>query len=179
MNLFDGITLFDVFHGKIRERILIQRLIVVARLSHDLTERTELGGHYEKLNFQLQKQYRWDHITGLLLIYPTCLLHIIEVLNADQCPRREEDEEETTESLVCSVLTALQTLGKHLEISKETLPGSLLDDDPELIISQEVLLQLLAQEELQSPQQYLQSYDSPLNIRMEFGERQLIVHLGF
>lgn len=37
------------------------------------------AAHYEKLNFQLQKQYRWDHITGLLLLHPTCLLHIIEV----------------------------------------------------------------------------------------------------
>ncbi|XP_076007870.1 testis-expressed protein 47 [Genypterus blacodes] len=217
MALFDGKTLFDAFHGRVRERILLQRLIVVSRLSRDLSNRTELGAHYEKLNFQLQKQYRWDHITGLLLLHPTCLLHIIEssrdilvsvlkdlqhmqqqpdstllkapkivfiahnpqsrlfqqwsykVLNEGQGTKAIEDEEETTESLVCSVLTKLQKLGERLEISRKTLPGSLLDEIPELIVSQEVLLQLSSRQELLSPEQYLQSYDSPVNISVDFG----------
>lgn len=29
--------------------------------------------------FRLSKQHKWDHITGLLLIYPLYMLHIIEV----------------------------------------------------------------------------------------------------
>lgn len=41
------------------------------------------AARYENLNAHLSKQHKWDHgITGLLLIYPSCLLHIIEVSSA-------------------------------------------------------------------------------------------------
>ncbi|KAG7506877.1 hypothetical protein JOB18_017730 [Solea senegalensis] len=81
-----------------------------------------------------------------------------------------EEEDESTETLVCSVLAALQNLSKHLELSKMALPGLLLDKNPELIVSQNVLGKLLARGELLSPQLYLQMYDSPVNIRMTFGQ---------
>ncbi|XP_029311847.1 testis-expressed protein 47 [Cottoperca gobio] len=199
-------------------RIVLQRLIVIARLPHDLADRTELGAHYEKLNFQLSKQYFWDLMTGQLFIYPSCVLHIIEssrevlvsvlkdlkdiqqpdgalleapkvvfmahnpqsrlfqqwsykVLDADQATRDSgakglEEEEENTETLICTVLSALQ----KLEISKKAVPGSVLDEAPELIVSQRVLLKLLARDELQTPQQHLQMFSSPLNISMDFGQ---------
>lgn len=35
--------------------------------------------HYERLKLQLSKQYILDNMTGLLLIYPSCVLHVIEV----------------------------------------------------------------------------------------------------
>nr|CBN81723.1 Uncharacterized protein [Dicentrarchus labrax] len=157
-------------------KIVLQRLIVIARLPHHLADRTELGAHYEKLHFQLSKQYMWDHMTGLLLIYPSCLLHIIEVLSEAQAvgdtgaKSPEEEEEASTETLVCTVLSALQKLSEHLETSR-ALPGLVLDETPELIVSQEVLEELWARDELQTPQQHLQMYNSPLNISMDFGER--------
>ncbi|XP_071318210.1 testis-expressed protein 47 isoform X2 [Trachinotus anak] len=216
----DTATVFEAVH---RTKIVLQRLIVIARIPHDLADRTELGAHYERLNFQLSKQYIWDQMTGLLLIYPSCVLHIIEssreillsvlkdlkdmqlqtdcslledakvvfmahdpqsrlfqqwsykVLGADQVSGDQgatgfEEEEESTETLVCSVLSALQSLGQHLELSKKAVPGSVLDETPELIVSQEVLENLLARDELQSPQLFLQMYDSPLNISMDFGQ---------
>ncbi|XP_053197859.1 testis-expressed protein 47, partial [Scomber japonicus] len=201
-------------------KIVLQRLIVIARLPHDdlAADRTELGAHYEKLNLKLSKQYKWDQMTGLLLIYPSCLLHVVEssrevlvavlkdltemqrrqsdgvlleapkvvfmandpesrlfqqwsykVLNADQLDGEMKDEEGSTESLVCCVLSALQNLSEQLETSK-ALPGSVLDETPELIVSQEILNQLLDKEKLQSPEQYLQAYDSPLNVSMDFGQ---------
>lgn len=52
-------------------------------------------------------------------------------------------------------------------------PGSLLDDTPDLIVSQEVLEKLLARDDLLSPRQHLQMYASPLNISMDAGERRL------
>ncbi|XP_028422838.1 testis-expressed protein 47 isoform X2 [Perca flavescens] len=215
-------TMFDVLHGEMREKIVLQRLIVIARLPRGLADRTELGAYYEKLNFQLSKQYIWDHMTGLLLIYPSCLLHIIEssrevlvsvlkdlkdmqqqpdstlleaakvvfmahnppsrlfqqwsykVLDADQgaedsVTKGPDEEEESTETLVCTVLSALQKLGEHLKISK-AVPGSGLDTSPGPIVSQEVLNKLLAREELMTPQQHLQMYNSPLHISMDFGQ---------
>ncbi|XP_041819249.1 testis-expressed protein 47 [Chelmon rostratus] len=222
----DTMTMFEVFNGNRREKIVLQRLIVIARLPRHLADRTELGAHYEKLNFQLRKQYIWDHMTGLLVIYPSCLLHVIEssrevllsvlkdledirqqpdralleapkvvfmahnprrrlfqqwsykVLNADQGAvdagtkglEEEEEEEESTETLVCTVLSALQKLGGHLETAQKALPGSLLDDTPDLIVSQEVLDKLLARDDLLTPQQHLQMYDSPLNLSTDFGQ---------
>ncbi|KAI9537404.1 hypothetical protein NQZ68_025260 [Dissostichus eleginoides] len=215
----DSATMFDVFTSQMRERIVLQRLIVIARLPHDLADRTELGAHYERLNFQLSKRYSWDLMTGRLYIYPSCLLHIIEssrevllsvltdlkdmqhqtdgalleaprvvfmvhhpqsrlfqqwsykVLEADQVAgdpgaKALEDEEETTETLVCTVLSGLQKLDK----SKKAVPGSVWDETPELIASQRVLYKLLAREELLTPQQHLQMYNSPLDIHMDFGQ---------
>ncbi|XP_037611334.1 testis-expressed protein 47 isoform X1 [Sebastes umbrosus] len=203
-------------------RIVLQRLIVVSRLPHDLADRKELGGHYGKLSFQICKQHIWDPMTGLLLIYPSCLLHVVEssrdvllsvlkdlndiqqqpdgalveaskvvfvvhnpqsrlfqqwsykVLGADRGPgdsgtKGLEEEEESTETLVCTVLSVLQKLGEHLEISKKGVPTSVLDKSPELIVPQEVLNKLLTRDELLTPQQYLQMYNSPLNISMDFG----------
>nr|XP_046232980.1 testis-expressed protein 47 isoform X2 [Scatophagus argus] len=204
-------------------KIVLQRLILAARLPRHLADRTQLGAHYEKLNFQLSKQYTWDHMTGLLLIYPSCLLHIIEssrevlvsvlkdlkdmqqqpdcalleaprvvfmahnpesrlfqqwshkVLSAGQGPEDTgakglEEDEDSTETLVCTVLTALQRLGERLETSKKALPGSVLDETPELIVSQDVLNKLLARDDLLTPQQHLQTYNSPLHVSMDFGQ---------
>lgn len=41
----------------------------------------------------------------------------------------------------------------------------------EFIISQELVLKLLAQEDLFSPEEHLQMFNSPLNIRMDFGKK--------
>ncbi|XP_028989082.1 testis-expressed protein 47 isoform X2 [Betta splendens] len=216
----DQKTMFEFgFYGNMREKIVLQQLIVIARLPYG-ADGTELGAHYEKLNFQLSKQYIWDNITGLLLLYPTCLLHIIEssrdilvsvlkdlrdlqqqtdnallkapkvvfmahdsqsrlfhqwsykMLEAAQMqhrPKRLQEEEESTATMVCTVLSALQSLSKHPDISRKALPGSVLDKNPELSVPQEILEALLNRDELQNPQQYLQLYNSPLNVSMDFG----------
>ncbi|KAM9837879.1 testis-expressed protein 47 [Aulostomus maculatus] len=212
-----SVTAFHLLRGKTREKIVLQRLIVVSRLPRHLDDRTELGAHYEKLSFHLSKVFMWGHMTGLLLIYPSCLLHVIEssrevlvallkdltdmqqpdcclledskmvfmahgpqnrlfqqwsykVLKVQEVTDAEKlgEEEISTVALVCSVLSALQKLSVHLEASKAP-PGSVLDKNQELIVPQEVLKQLLTREELQNPQQHLQTYSSPLNISMDFG----------
>ncbi|KAM4624585.1 testis-expressed protein 47 [Polymixia lowei] len=195
-------------------KFLLHRLIVIAALPQELADRRGLGVHYEELNLHLQRQYQVESITGLLLIYPSCMLHIIEsssevlvsllqnlkdmqertdcilveaprvllmshdlpsrlfqqwsykVLNVQARTLGEESEEETTETLVSRVLSILLKLGNHPEIVKKTLPGSVLDGAPELIVPQEVLVWLLSRKELLSPQQYLQTYHSALNVLM-------------
>ncbi|XP_060884340.1 testis-expressed protein 47 isoform X2 [Labrus mixtus] len=223
-----GMSLFDRLMAQSKDaeedvKIVLQRLIVIARLPDHLADETEIGAHYERLNFQLSKQYILDHMTGLLLIYPSCVLHVIEssrevllsvlkdlkemqqqqewtlledpkvvfmdnrpesrlfqqwsykVLSADQALRdteakRLDEEEESTETVVCTVLSALQKLGEHMDTSKKAGPGSVLDETPELIISQKVLDKLLTRDELLTPKQYLQMYDLPLHINMDFGQ---------
>ncbi|XP_028287012.1 testis-expressed protein 47 isoform X2 [Parambassis ranga] len=202
--------------------VLLQRLVVIAQLSRDVVDRKEVGAHYENLNFQLNKQFKRDLITGLLLIYPSCLLYIIEssrdfllsvlkdlqamqqkpdgtllkakivfmahnpesrmfqqwsykVMDAAQVAvdtgiKRLEEDEESTETLVCSVLSSLQKLSENLQVSRMVLPGLVLDQTPQMIIPQKVLDKLLCRDELQSPAQHLQMYNSPLDISMEFGQ---------
>ncbi|XP_068592845.1 testis-expressed protein 47 isoform X2 [Cebidichthys violaceus] len=217
MKYYDSVS--QIQNITLKLRIVLQRLVLIARLPRNLADRTELGAHYEKLNFQLSKRYILDNMTGLLLIYPSCLLHVIEssrdvlvsvlkdltemqqqpdgalmeapkvvlmahnpqsrlfqqwsykVLEADQMAgdlKRFEEEEESTESLVCCVLSALQKLSEHLEVSK-AVPGSVLGKAPELIVSQTVLNKLLTRDELQTPRRHLQMYNSPLNITMNAG----------
>lgn len=51
----------------------------------------------------------------------------------------------------------------------QALPGSVLDQTPDLIMSQELLLKLCARDDLPTTQQHLQMYKSPVNISMNFG----------
>ncbi|XP_030610448.1 testis-expressed protein 47 [Archocentrus centrarchus] len=216
----DRVSVFDAIYGNMREKIVLQRLIMISRLPHNLADRTELGAHYENLNFQLSKQYIRDHITGLLLIYPSFLLHIIEssrdiltsvlrdlevlqqqphrtlleakIAFVDHNPQRRlfqqwsykvldagqviEDpvvkileDEVSTETLVCRVLSTLQNLSEQLETS-QAVPGSVLDKMPELVVHQKILERLLGRDELLSPQQYLQMYTSTLNVSIQIGQ---------
>ncbi|KAM9715780.1 testis-expressed protein 47 [Menidia menidia] len=217
----DRITLYDAMYAEKRENIVLQRLVVVARLPPDSADGTQLGAHWEDLTFQLGRAHRWDQITGLLLVYPACLLHVIEssreiliavlkdlqlmqqqperavleakivfmglnihsrmfqqwsykVLNKNQVIGNEamtgHEEEESTESLVCSVLSALQSLTQKLDFSKTTRPGSVLDGSPDLIVPEGTLEKLLRRVELNSLQQHLQLYDSPLNTCIQVGQ---------
>ncbi|XP_078794058.1 testis-expressed protein 47 isoform X3 [Oryzias latipes] len=75
-----------------------------------------------------------------------------------------------TEILVCDVLSTLQKLHAQLELQKKVLPGSVIDKNPQLIVSQQVLEKLMGREELLDPGSYLLMYNSPLNISIEFGE---------
>ncbi|XP_030196139.1 testis-expressed protein 47 isoform X1 [Gadus morhua] len=202
-------------HSEEDMKFLLHRLIVIAALPQSLADRQKLGAHYEELNVRLQRQYHVEGISGLLLMYPSCLLHVIEsssevlvsllqnlkdlqeegrqvetakvVLMSHDLPNRlfhqwsykvltmqtrtlgEEAEGESTDALVDTVRSMILKLGTHLEIASEALPGSVLEEAPELVVPQEVLIRLLACPELLSPQQYLQTYHSPLNICMDSG----------
>ncbi|XP_029954639.1 testis-expressed protein 47 [Salarias fasciatus] len=211
-------SLFHVAHGRMREKTVLQRLIMAARLPGEAADRTELGAHYENLIFQLSKQQVGAHVTGLLLIYPSCLLQVVEstreilmsvlrdvtelqqqkdsvlldvkvvfvahnpperlfqqwsfkVLDAgqvvgDAAVKRPEEDEDSTETLVCGVLSALQKLSAELEISQKPLPGSVLDQSPELAVPQQILEKLLDRDQLQSPRQHLDMYASPPHISL-------------
>uniref|UniRef100_A0A8C8MBQ6 BLUF domain-containing protein n=1 Tax=Oncorhynchus tshawytscha TaxID=74940 RepID=A0A8C8MBQ6_ONCTS len=216
-------------------KFLLHRLIVVSSLPQQLADRKDLGVHYEELNQRLQRYYQGDAITGLLLLYPTCMLHVIEsssevlvsllqdlrdmqerphcvlieaprvLVMSHDLPSRlfqqwsykvlnvlarvggmlsrdgpEEEEEEDTDTLVSTTLSMLLKLGNHLlkatKGSKMPL-GSVLDEVPEMLVPQDILVQLLSREDLLSPQQYLQAYHTPLHILIDsghaFGSSQL------
>ncbi|XP_026887348.2 testis-expressed protein 47 [Electrophorus electricus] len=57
---------------------MLHRLIVIGHLPHGLLDNQNLICHYERLNQRLQRCCLGESITGLLLLYPACFLHIIE-----------------------------------------------------------------------------------------------------
>lgn len=53
--------------------------------------------------------------------------------------------------------------------SPKNLPDAILEKVPELIVPQDTIHHLLASEELLSPAQYLDFFDSPLHVLMDSG----------
>uniref|UniRef100_A0A803TKJ3 BLUF domain-containing protein n=1 Tax=Anolis carolinensis TaxID=28377 RepID=A0A803TKJ3_ANOCA len=101
-----------------------------------------------------------------------------KVLNV---PERRLDydtsQEESAETLTHECLTALLKIGKHLlkyPKSPKNLPDTILEKVPDLIIPQDTICYLLTCQELLSPAQYLQFFDSPLNIQMDSGIGQIV-----
>ncbi|KAJ7987552.1 hypothetical protein DPEC_G00327670 [Dallia pectoralis] len=234
----DRVSLFTKLEKSQRtggKKFLLHRLVVVASLPQQLKDRRDIGAHYEELNQRMQRKYQGDAISGLLLLYPTCMLHIMESSNevlacvlrdlrdmqesphgdlikvsrvlvmSHDLPSRlfqqwsyellnvearvgaassgntpGGDDEEDTETLVRTVLSVVLKLGSHLltltNKGSKTPLGSLLDEMPEMIVPQDLLVKLLSRD-LLSPQQYLQAYHTPLNIIMDsghvFGSSQL------
>ncbi|KAM3916092.1 testis-expressed protein 47-like [Leptodactylus fuscus] len=57
---------------------IIHRLIYVARISPAQAHCMDIPDHYEKLFNQLIKSNLGESISGLLLLYPSCVVHMIE-----------------------------------------------------------------------------------------------------
>ncbi|KAJ7316132.1 hypothetical protein JRQ81_002294 [Phrynocephalus forsythii] len=202
-------------------KFLLHRLIFLAKISPDLADKRDLAEYWEELFARLQRyRYHAEEITGLLLIYPTYVVHIVEsssdvlycilrdtrdvelqqralVLGAKilvmshSLPSRlfqqwsykvlavpetpldyNTPREESVDVLLSECLTALLYLGKHLlkhPKSPKNLPDAILEKVQELIVPQDTIHHLLASEELLSPAQYLDIFDSPLNILMDSG----------
>ncbi|XP_023649966.2 testis-expressed protein 47 isoform X1 [Paramormyrops kingsleyae] len=61
-----------------RKKFLLHRLVVASGISASLADRMELEAHWETLCHRVQRRHHGDVVTGLLLLYPTCALHIVE-----------------------------------------------------------------------------------------------------
>ncbi|XP_048869426.1 testis-expressed protein 47 isoform X2 [Brienomyrus brachyistius] len=61
-----------------RKKFLLHRLVVASGISASCPGRMELGAHWETLCHRVQRRHHGDVVTGLLLLYPTCALHIVE-----------------------------------------------------------------------------------------------------
>nr|XP_055031777.1 testis-expressed protein 47 isoform X1 [Misgurnus anguillicaudatus] len=65
-------------HTSVRKKFLLHRLYVVGCLPSGLTDRRTVVAHYERFIFSQQRLRPGEVLTGLLLIYPEHVLHIIE-----------------------------------------------------------------------------------------------------
>lgn len=57
---------------------VIHSVIIVSRLSLDLVDKRDIGGHYEKLFKSCHSKYQGDGPTGIILIYPQHCVHLLE-----------------------------------------------------------------------------------------------------
>ncbi|XP_048347236.1 testis-expressed protein 47-like isoform X2 [Sphaerodactylus townsendi] len=58
---------------------LLHRMIFLAKISPHLADKRDLAEHWEQLFVSLQRYYHQDDgVTGLLLIYPAYIVHILE-----------------------------------------------------------------------------------------------------
>ncbi|XP_042305963.1 testis-expressed protein 47-like isoform X5 [Sceloporus undulatus] len=61
------------------KKSLLHRLVFLAKISPDLADKRDLAEYWEQLFVNLQRSsYQGEGITGLLLLYPTCIVHILE-----------------------------------------------------------------------------------------------------
>ncbi|XP_077183642.1 testis-expressed protein 47-like isoform X2 [Paroedura picta] len=62
-----------------RKKSLLHRLIFLAKVSPHLADKRDLAEHWEQLFVSLQRHYYQEEgVTGLLLIYPAYIVHILE-----------------------------------------------------------------------------------------------------
>ncbi|XP_069037018.1 testis-expressed protein 47-like isoform X2 [Lepisosteus oculatus] len=66
------------FLPRSRNRKAHTRLIYVAKISTSTVKKRDITDHYEQLFNHLQKNPQAEGITGLLLLYPRCILHVLE-----------------------------------------------------------------------------------------------------
>lgn len=75
------LSLFDLILERTRaqnKKQLVHRLVYVSKIRPDVSDRKEIGAHYERLFKELQIQVHGEAVTGLLLIYPTHVIHVVE-----------------------------------------------------------------------------------------------------
>ncbi|GCC27291.1 hypothetical protein chiPu_0005715 [Chiloscyllium punctatum] len=59
---------------------LLHRLFFLAKTSPELLNKRDLGGYYENLFQKLQRSHQGEGITGLLLLYSSHIIHVLELL---------------------------------------------------------------------------------------------------
>ncbi|XP_018429872.1 PREDICTED: uncharacterized protein C7orf62 homolog [Nanorana parkeri] len=206
-----------VLNSKDDAKSILHRLIFVSTTSPDLADKRDLGEFWEQ---QFQQYNQGDAVTGILLLYPSCTIHVLEsggevlycvlrdlrkmkkqgeralVLNpkilvlSHNLPNRlfsqwsykvldvpgqyweDKFSEEATDGIITECLTKILKIGKQLTKypkGSKTIPDSLFQKAPELIIPQTSILHLLQSRALLTPDQFLEAYDSPLHVTLDSG----------
>ncbi|XP_053310128.1 testis-expressed protein 47-like [Spea bombifrons] len=204
-----------VLNARDDTKSLLHRLIFVSKISSELADKRDLGEYWEK-TFQGYNQ--GDYVSGLLLLYPSYTIHVLEsssdvlycvlrelrnmkkqgnralvldpriVVMSHDIPSRlfsqwsykvlhvpaqhlgDKYANETVDDIISECLTKILKIGKHLTKypkGSKNIPDSAFEKVPDLIIPQASISFLLHCKDLLTPDQFLETYDSPLNILMD------------
>ncbi|XP_067860620.1 testis-expressed protein 47-like isoform X2 [Heptranchias perlo] len=72
------LMLLQVKQREERKKSLLHRLVLLAKIPPELVDKRDLGGYYESLFQKLQRRHQGEGVTGLLLLYPSYVIHVIE-----------------------------------------------------------------------------------------------------
>ncbi|XP_032899923.1 testis-expressed protein 47 isoform X2 [Amblyraja radiata] len=61
-----------------RKKSLLHRIVLLCKMPPDLVDKRKVGGYYESLLQRLQRCHQGDTITGLLMLYPNYVIHVVE-----------------------------------------------------------------------------------------------------
>ncbi|XP_014671077.1 PREDICTED: uncharacterized protein C7orf62 homolog isoform X3 [Priapulus caudatus] len=156
-------TLLDVIEERNRslsKKSMLHRLVYLAKFRSPKTGRDELGPYYEK---QLRAAHasnglQGEHITGLLLIYQNHVVHIMEGSSEMLMQMIRGLDGQTSNMTGLFIET---------KVHRKAVLDSLQEKVPELLLQQDVIVYLLQSKELCTPSQYLEAYDSPLNVVLD------------
>ncbi|XP_023957490.2 uncharacterized protein LOC101947770 isoform X5 [Chrysemys picta bellii] len=144
---------------------LLHRLVFLAKISPELADKRDLAG--------LQRGALLHPEGPARHAAPAAQQWSYKVLAV---PSRhlgyDTSREEPIETITGECLAMLLKLGMHLlkyPKSPPNLPDAVLEEVPNLIVPQDTICHLLECRELLSPAQFLQAYDSPLNVVMDSG----------
>ncbi|MEE6498029.1 hypothetical protein FKM82_002957 [Ascaphus truei] len=200
------------------KKFILHRLFYIAKISPEQTDRRDVAGYYDRLFHNMMKPYLGEAISGLLLVYPSCIIHVLEssnevlysvlkdleqmlhqgmnallqdakiILISHNIPSRlfpqwyfrnvhlpmghleDTSQEQSVDILVEECLTKLLKLGvflsKILKLGSKGPGEDLHGLAPELLNHEEIICLLSKSKELLTPEQFLQVYNSPLNVSM-------------
>ncbi|KAG9463147.1 hypothetical protein GDO78_022307 [Eleutherodactylus coqui] len=145
--------------------------------------------HYERLFHQLIKSNLGESISGLLLLYPGCVIHMIEdikiIVISHNIPSRllprwsfhivglpiqyldDFGNEQSEETMVEECLTLMMKLG--LFLSQALKSGSKGPEDnlhdlaPGLLVREQIIFFLIRSERFLKPEEFLAMYNKPIN----------------
>ncbi|CAK8689478.1 testis-expressed protein 47-like [Clavelina lepadiformis] len=60
------------------KKALLHRLVFISKLSSELSDKRKLGEYYEELFEKLENEHKAEGVSGILLIYPGYVVHLIE-----------------------------------------------------------------------------------------------------
>ncbi|XP_074927842.1 uncharacterized protein LOC116822896 isoform X2 [Chelonoidis abingdonii] len=146
-------------------KLLLHRMVFLAKISPELADKQDLAG--------LQRGALLHPEGPARHAGPAAQQWSYKVLAV---PSRhlgyDTSREEPIETITGECLAMLLKLGMHLlkyPKSPLNLPDAVLEEVSNLIIPQDTIYHLLECRELLSPAQFLQAYDSPLNVVMDSG----------
>nr|CAB3227183.1 uncharacterized protein C7orf62-like [Phallusia mammillata] len=197
----------------LNKKALLHRLVYISRVSANVLDKRELGTFYEELFKALQNKHQAEGVTGILLIYPGYVVHMVEssidiiygilkdlneatsggngllhdtkiltishdvptrlyqqwsyrVLNITSS-REEYEGSEGVDELVVEVVTSLLKLGVYIlktpKLNVKNAMDTLHETVPELLIPQDQIGYLLKRTELDSPAEFLKTFDQPVD----------------
>ncbi|XP_050775392.1 testis-expressed protein 47-like isoform X4 [Gopherus flavomarginatus] len=144
-------------------KLLLHRLVFLAKISPELADKQDLAGLQRGALLHPEGPARHaapaaQHWSYKVLAVPSRHLGY------------DTSREEPVETITGECLAMLLKLGMYLlkyPKSPPNLPDVVLEEVPNLIIPQDTICHLLECRDLLSPAQFLQAYDSPLNVVMD------------